>query len=40
VTLTATSVRFSTAEMQFISMISEAGRKISSGIGFDIKSML
>jgi IclR family transcriptional regulator, KDG regulon repressor len=37
VTLTATSVRFSTAEMQFISMISEAGRKISSGIGFDIK---
>jgi IclR family transcriptional regulator, KDG regulon repressor len=39
VTLTATSVRFSTAEMQFISMISEAGRKISSGIGFDIKSM-
>jgi IclR family transcriptional regulator, KDG regulon repressor len=37
ISLSASSQRFSTAEMQFVSIIAEAGRKVSSGLGYDIR---
>jgi IclR family transcriptional regulator, KDG regulon repressor len=37
ISLSASSQRFSTAEMQFVSIIAEAGRKVSSGLGYDVR---